>query len=227
MRLMPVEPFQTTIWSEIHRAKEKDPKAYLRFVNRYRPPVVSFLEWLSFSREDAEDLAQEVFLSILRTGVLARADPSVGQFRSLLLGVTRHIATSELRRRTAEKRGGKIDTIPIDQAVEPAQEAAEAEVFDRLWAKQLVSLALQELARENANYYRALHLQLEGLSYPEIAKQMEKSVAEVTNYIHRAREWTRRAVQRLVAEYCPGEDSRKRELEHLSKFGWKPGRVEE
>jgi RNA polymerase sigma factor (sigma-70 family) len=211
-------PFQSTVWAEIDRARQRDPAAFLEFVNRYRPAVISFLRSQGFSREDAEDLAQEAFLYIVRRDVLKKVDPSKGKFRSLILAVTKNVARNEWRHRNAVKRGRHQTTISIDQAELPVGVDPEEETFDQMWAQQLVAIALRELSVANPHYYHALRLLLEGQPHSEIAQTMGKSTTEVNNYVHRAKSWISRTVRRLIAEYCSSEKDFKDELHHLSKY---------
>jgi RNA polymerase sigma-70 factor (ECF subfamily) len=205
--------FRSTVWSEIERARDRDPQAYLHFVNRYRPAVVAYLKMRGFSAEDAEDIAQDVFLDIVKHNVLAKAEPAKGRFRTLLLAVTRNLVAKEWRRRRTRKRDAR--TVPLEEAVS-ASEAEEQERFDRAWTQQLLARALRELASENENYYRALSLHLQGRSHKEIAEEMSKSAVEVNNYVHRAKSWISRCLLALISEYCEGDF--KEELDHLSKY---------
>lgn len=212
-------PFQSTVWAEIDRARERDPEAYLNFVNKYRPALVSFLRAQGVPKDDTEDLAQEVFLYILRGKVLAKVDPKKGKFRNLILAVTRNVILNEQRRRNAVKRGRGHTTISLDQAeLSVSGPDVEDKTFDEMWARQLVALALKELSVANPHYYRALRLMLNGESYKEIARAMSKSATEVNNYIHRAKAWVARTVRRLIAEYCANDSDYRDELQHLSRY---------
>jgi RNA polymerase sigma-70 factor (ECF subfamily) len=214
-------PFQSTVWAEIDRARDRDPAAYLQFVNRYRPAVVSFLRTQGFSSEDAEDLAQEVFLLIVRHDVLERVDPKKGKFRSLILAVTKNVARNTRRDRSRQKRGGDAPQLSLDQSELPVaapESSEEQERFDRMWSQQLVAIALRELSSAHAHYYRALRLMLDGKSHQEIAQEMGKTANEVNNYVHRAKSWIGRTVRRLIVEYCASDAEFKDELRHLSKF---------
>lgn len=217
--MSPPEGFHTTIWAEIDRARRKDPNAYLTFVNRYRPPVVAYLRRRGVSADDAEDLAQEVFLAFVQGDLLSRASPARGKFRNLILAVTKKLMLLDRRRRSALKRGRGEITVPLDEAEAPA--AADQEEFDRLWAEQITRVALQELGRRHPDYRAALEFFLEGRSYAEIAKEMGRTVTQVTNYVHRARERLPEIVRELLSEYCDSEQELKEELRHLGRFEWK------
>jgi len=211
-------PFQSTVWAEIDRARDRDPAAYLEFVNRYRPAVVSFLRTQGIPAQDCEDLAQDVFLYIVRGDVLSKVDPKKGRFRNLILAVTRNVVLNEYRRRNTIKRGRGHATISLDETELQTESREESETFDKMWSRQLVATALKELSQANPQYHRALKLMLDGASQKEIAEAMEKSITEVNNYIHRAKSWISRTVQRQIAEYSVSDDDYKHELDHLSKY---------
>ena len=217
---MEMVPFQSTVWAEIDRARDRDPEAYLNFVNKYRPAVVSFLQSQGMPKSDTEDLAQEVFLYIIRGNVLSKVDPKKGRFRNLILAVTRNVILNERRRKKAVKRGRGHTTISIDQAElpVPSPDGGEDQTFDRMWSRQLVAIALKELSVANPHYYRALRLLLDGQTHKEVAHTMDKTSTEVNNYIHRAKAWITRTVRRLIAEYCTNDSDYREELEHLSKY---------
>jgi RNA polymerase sigma factor (sigma-70 family) len=208
--------FKSTVWEEIDRARARDPEAYLQFVNKYRPAVVSFLRAQGYRSEDAEDLAQEAFLDIVRYDVLSKVDRSKGKFRNLILAVTTKIALKERRRRHALKRGGEQTTISLDETPVPIPEPSRD--FDRIWVQQLVALAMRQLSAENPNYYRALALFLDGRSQKDIAREMGKSPAEANNYVHRAKAWVTRNVLRLISEYCTNDTEFQAEVDHLAEF---------
>ena len=58
------------------------------------------------SSDEAEDLAQEVFLRLFKDGVLEQADRSKGRFRHLVLAVTKNVVGNHLTYIRAKKRGG-------------------------------------------------------------------------------------------------------------------------
>ena len=51
----------------------------------YWRPIFAYICRRGYSTQDAEDLAQDFFASLLQGPLLQRADPERGRFRSLLL----------------------------------------------------------------------------------------------------------------------------------------------
>src|SRR5688572_8422206 len=99
------DAFSTTIWNTILQAKGGRITAVNQVVEKYRPPVVAFLRSRGHSMEDAEDLAQEVFLTVVRDDLLARADRERSRFRTFLLAIVQNVMANADRVRRASKRG--------------------------------------------------------------------------------------------------------------------------
>ncbi len=215
--------FESTLWSRISLVKRQDTRAVNEFILRYRAPVVNFVRNAGFGEQDAEDLAQEIFLRLTADNVLARADRDRGRFRSFLLGVTQNVMREERRRRGAEKRGGGRVPVSLDageaEMAELIPQEHREEQFDKLWVEGLVKAALGELEREKPEYYRALALHLNrGMEYQDIARQMGGKLQDVKNWIHRARARLVELVKQEVARYASSPQEYEEELAYLSKF---------
>jgi RNA polymerase sigma-70 factor (ECF subfamily) len=133
--------FESTIWTIIMKAKQKDPDALEKFVSKYRPPVIQFLISKGFSDHDSEDIAQEVFFTIFKDNVLQKADESKGRFRSLILAVTENVMKLQIRKQMTKKRGGNQKVISLDEPRTNSMDSLEyivttkreEEEFDKLW----------------------------------------------------------------------------------------------
>ena len=143
--------FPTTIWTTIRQAAADDRDALEGFAERYRTPVLRFIRSRGVSAEDAEDVCQDVFVKILRAGVLSKADAERGSFRSLLLTIARNAALDRFRRRS----GAPVEI----ETVEPATNDPE---FDREWAWHLTERALERLRDDGSPYYDVLRGHLDG-----------------------------------------------------------------
>ncbi|MCH8164604.1 MAG: hypothetical protein IH889_03240 [Planctomycetes bacterium] len=135
--------FPTTVWTRIHQAAAWDQAALQEFAQRYRPAVLEFIESRGFHTDNADDLCQDVFLRILRGGVLAKADSTRGRFRSLLLAVTTHVIQDHLRKRK-------------EVSVQDLEPPARQRDFDNAWALHLTQRALDRLRDEDSPYYKVL-----------------------------------------------------------------------
>jgi RNA polymerase sigma factor (sigma-70 family) len=217
--------FDSTIWTTIWRARNKDPKALNEFVERYKVPILHFIQRHGVPSNDAEELTQEVFLRIFKDNVLGRADRDRGRFRNLLLTLTRNVIKDDLRRRNAMKRGGHRVILSLDHAAQDEMrlgdsvgEQASEEEFDRLWVRNILKLALDKLRKENETYFTAFTLLLDEMDYKTIADRMSKSVKDIDNYIYRSKQKLIRYIQGEIAGYSSSTEEYQDEIRYLSRY---------
>jgi RNA polymerase sigma-70 factor (ECF subfamily) len=203
-----VSDFQSTLWTLIRGADRGDEAALREFALKYRAPVLAYIGRRGFARE-SEDLAQEVFLRVFQDRVLAKADPSRGRFRSLLLSVTRHVIGHHVERQLAQKR----------QPAPAAEPANADEGFDREWVGHLIEVALARLAREHPPYHEALRrFLLQGESCAAIAESLGKSEQDIHNHIHRGKKKLADYLREQVRDYSSSREDYDEEIKYLSRF---------
>jgi len=155
--------FVTTRWSLILSAangeEQKARGALAELCRTYWRPIFSFVRARGYSIEDAQDLTQDFFVTILRNNWLQHADRNRGRFRSLLLRSLQNFLINAAEKTHAHKRGGGVDFVSWDdwmretrsQLSLPAQ-AVESlppeRIFDLSWATTVVERALQRLREE-------------------------------------------------------------------------------
>jgi RNA polymerase sigma-70 factor (ECF subfamily) len=212
-----VSDFQSTMWTLIRSARAGGETALNALVGKYREPVRRFLRRHGLGDADADDLSQEVFLHVFEDGVLEKADPARGRFRSLLLAVTRHVVQHHREKEGAQKRGaGRRVPLSGDEIIASRERDAD---FDREWVANLIQVALDRLARENPNYHRALRLILFGQkSHREIAAEMGKTEDEVRNYVSRGKSRLVDAIHEEIRGYSSSNEEYADEVRYLSEF---------
>ena len=132
------------------------------------------------SATGAEDIAQEVFLTLLRQP--GRFDPARGALRSFLLAVARNLA---LKRWRDEHRWDELE----DEFATPAIDLESQETADEVGA---AVASLPPLQREVL-----ILAQYEELSLEEIARAVDTEVGTVKSRLHRARENLKRMLAPL------------------------------
>ena len=150
--------------------------AYETLVERYRPRLLGFCQHMLRSREDAEDVLQEVYVSALRA---MRADDRPIQAKPWLYKIARNRSLNHLRRRS-ELAVESMDTFESQGVARSALEAVAGK--ERL--REIVTdvHGLPETQRT------ALVLrEFDALSYTEIATTMETTVPAVKSLLVRAR----------------------------------------
>ena len=150
--------FELTRWDLIRLARDEDPADYARrqsaralnqLCEIYRAPVLAYLARRSATPHDAEDLAQEFFTQRICPELLPNAAAQKGRFRALLLVSLKNFVRDRVARDRAEKRGGKVEFVPLEEADASCNDAAGADdvCFDACWAKTVVDRALTQLRR--------------------------------------------------------------------------------
>src|SRR6187551_188255 len=142
---------------------EKDPNAFEVFYDRHGGVAYSLAYRIVGERGAAEDVTQEAFISIWRSG--ARYDAARGSVRTWMLGVVRNRAIDALRSRAG--RAPKLD-FDDDTILEhrPAEELTDTEALRRETAKELRG-ALGELPGEQSKVITLAYFG--GFSHSEIA----------------------------------------------------------
>lgn len=188
----PKEAFGVTRWSMVIRAAEMhDVRAEKDLAEICRScwhPIYGFVRRMGYSPEDAQDLTQGFFEHVLKNNVLSHADPQRGRFRSFLLGALRHFVSNEVRKQNAEKRGGRVNFVPLDAGESEnryEREIAHPETpekhFERSWAENLLQRALQALKAEYEKVgklplFTALQPFLIGSSNPNSYQELGASI---------------------------------------------------
>ena len=140
---------------------ERDAEAFEVFYDRHGGVAYSLAYRIVGSRQAAEDVTQEAFISIWRSG--ARFDPTRGSVRSWTLGIVRNRAIDALRRDS-----GKAPKLDFDDDA-LLEQLTEDEVVRRDQAAG-VRGALQELPSDQSKVIQLAYFG--GFSHSEIAEML-------------------------------------------------------
>jgi DNA-directed RNA polymerase specialized sigma24 family protein len=121
----------------------------------YWYPLYAYVRRRGFDSEDARDLTQDFFATLLAKNLFAEADRERGKFRSFLLGSLNHFLANEWDKRRALKRGGGATFLSLDAQdaedrylLEPMDELTPERLFDRRWAETLLEIVFARLRGE-------------------------------------------------------------------------------
>jgi RNA polymerase sigma-70 factor (ECF subfamily) len=157
-----------------------DREAQFETLFKYYPAVVALLLKLGFDREDARDLAQQVFLRVYQ-----RMDAYRGEAKlSYLEKVTRRLAYNAIRDRHAAKREGI--RVATDEIVELEDEHTKAP-DTTLESKENVQRLRRAVDQLGPDDQTAVRLQLAGFSYDDIAGQLGITVSALKSRLNVAR----------------------------------------
>lgn len=175
----------------LRRCRAGDEEAWGELVRRHTRRVFSIAYRFSGRVDEAEDLAQEVFVKVYQG--LTRYEPAAGTFATWISTVARNHAIDRYRRRREERARVVADSEALPGLPDPAEPQDRA--LEREERAQLVRRALRGLPLE---LREALILcDLQGLAYDEIAAALEVPLGTVKSRINRGRlELAKRLIRR-------------------------------
>ena len=119
-------------------------------------PLYAFVRRKGHPPDEAADLVQGTFLTLLDRDGLAAVAPERGRFRSFLMAACAHHLADCRDRDRAARRGGGAVLIPIDRlaaegrySAEPVNELTPERLFERRWATDLLENAVARLEAES------------------------------------------------------------------------------
>lgn len=218
--------FVTTRWSLVLSAahfgseEQKARDALAELCRTYWRPIFSFVRARGYSIEDAQDLTQDFFVTILKKNWLHHADRNRGRFRSLLLRSLQNFLINAAEKTRAHKRGGSVEFISWDDwtAEAPSQLSIPVlaldsippeRIFDLTWATSVVEHAFQRLREECESkgklwLFQALgsHLtdERDELSYANLSAELEMAETVVKKQLHNMRQRYRSLLRDEVSQ---------------------------
>lgn len=150
----------------------KDAGAFEVFYDRHSGIAYSLAYRIVGERATAEDVTQEAFVSIWRSG--ARYDLGRGSVRSWTLGIVRNRAIDALRGRAGRARKLALDDSILEQR--PAADSTDEEALRRETAEE-VRGALDELPGEQSKVIELAYFG--GFSQSEIATMLSVPLGTV------------------------------------------------
>lgn len=145
---------------------DRDPQAFEVFYDRHGGAAYSLAYRIVGNRNTAEDVTQEAFISIWRSG--ARYDRTRGSVRAWTLGIVRNRAIDALRRNAGKAPKLSFDDDAILES-RPAADFTDDEALRRDEARQ-VRGALSELPDDQSKVIQLAFFG--GFSHSEIAEML-------------------------------------------------------
>ncbi|HJZ65211.1 MAG TPA: sigma-70 family RNA polymerase sigma factor [Candidatus Acidoferrum sp.] len=182
--------------------KAGDQQSFELLLLRYRTPLVNFLYRMVRSREQAEDLAQEVFLRVYR----AREDyEPTAKFTTWLFRIATNLALNSVRDHRYQKLEISMDAPIVADAEEGDERMMEVADEHPDIEQHLVEEARKKMIRhaieklpEKQRAAVLLHKYQE-LDYAEISKILQCSESALKSLLFRAYETLRVELAPLVA----------------------------
>jgi len=178
----------------IQQLRAGDEQAFKSLVANYQDMVYNTALGIVQNSEDAEDVAQEVFIQVYRSIDQFKGDARLSTW---IYRITTTKALDHIRSRRRKKRFAFITSLfgPNDELVhEPVDFQHPGVTLDRKEQAALLFRMIEQLP-ENQKVAFTLH-KTEDLSYQEIAEVMKLSVSAVESLLFRARQNLRKLLEK-------------------------------
>ena len=173
------------------RVKHGDLQAFEELVQKYQHPIVNLAFRMLRDLDEAEDLAQNVFLRVFQSAARYQAS---AKFSTWIFTIARRLCLNEIRRRARHPAQSLESTQPGDPDQAPRQ-YPDGKTFSPPQAflhRELEQKIQQALAALPDKQRLAIALcREEDLSYEDIARVLGCSLSAAKSLIHRGRETLR------------------------------------
>lgn len=227
-------PFVTTQWSVVVAAQGSSPAADAaleKLCRIYWWPLYGFVRRNGYAPEDAQDLTQGFFASLLERRDLDVVRREKGRLRSYLLVSLKNFIAKKRRRDLTIKRGRGRALVSLDELLERegaepcALEALSADrIYERDWALRLLEQVLTQLGAEyEAAGNHTLFVDLKELfadeperpSQAEVARKLSMNENALKQAFHRFRRRYRELLRAEIAQTVALAGDVEDELRHL------------
>jgi DNA-directed RNA polymerase specialized sigma24 family protein len=211
--------FVTTRWSVVLSAGRKSSphseRALAELCQTYWYPLYAFVRRKGHGKEDAEDLTQAFFETVLENNPLEGLTSERGRFRAFLLAAMKNFLANDWDRKNRQKRGGGALHLSLDWQdadaryhLEPEDPASPETLFDREWALALLRRVVDRLGEEcaangKAEFFDAVKELLVGgdaEGYGTIAGQLGMDAGAARVAVHRLRRRNRELLREEIAQ---------------------------
>jgi RNA polymerase sigma-70 factor (ECF subfamily) len=187
------------------RVRDDDNAAFSQLVANYQHRLVGVMHHLLHNTEEAEDLAQEVFMRVYRT---RKKYTPKAKFSTWLFTIANNLALNALRNRQRKPvvaldvhESGPLGPRPAEQLVRNFRDPAPSTNLQQAELTARIRLALTKL---NDRQQMAVILnKFEDMGYAEIAEVMGLTSKAVKSLLSRARARLREELQDYI--YMNGE----------------------
>ena len=182
----------------IQQLRAGDELAFKSLVENYQDLVYNTALGVVQNSEDAEDVAQEVFIQVFRSIDQFKGDARLSTW---IYRITTTKALDHIRSRKRKKRFAFITSLfgPNDELIhEPVDFQHPGVTLDRKEQAALLFRMIEQLP-DNQKVAFTLH-KTEELSYQEIADVMQLSVSAVESLLFRARQNLRKLLEKYYAQ---------------------------
>lgn len=228
--------FNTTCWHVVTSSRDQDSavrhESLGELYRAYWYPLFAYLRRKGHSQDQAADYVQGFFLEMIDKDFLATVSPEKGRFRWFMMSAVGRYVSKQTAKQMAQKRGGGKATFSLDvekaeqrYQQEPVEDWTPEKLFDRRWALEVLSKALETLRADHETRGKlALYQELQGTlagealtseACDEIGAKLEMSPVAVKVAAHRLKDKYRKALIDVVSQTLTDQESVEDELDKL------------
>jgi RNA polymerase sigma factor (sigma-70 family) len=227
----------TTHWSVVLAAARRDTTrahdALANLCQTYWHPLYTYIRRRGSSPQDAEDLTQGFFASLLERKAVSTVNPEKGRFRSFLLASLNHFLSDQWDKARAQKRGAdkivSFDTQIAETWLNQAssENLTPEEAFELRWAVTLLEEVYRKLEEEHrrqckADLFDVLRTTLAGpgnsAPYAELGHRLGMNEGAVKVAVHRLRQRYRTLLRETIAKTVTTDAEVEEELRYLLRI---------
>jgi RNA polymerase sigma-70 factor, ECF subfamily len=169
--------------------RDDNAAAFEELVVRYQSHLVTVLRHMVGDADQAEDLANEVFMRVYRS---RKTYEPGAKFATWLFTIAHHVAANALRTRSRRPEvmlgpaeSGARGVTPLDVMLQASSGQMPARQLDKAEIRDMVRAAVESLGERQR--MAVLLSKFENMSYADIAETMQLSTQAVKSLLSRAR----------------------------------------
>ncbi len=187
----------------VERLRQRDERAFNELVRAYEARVFGLVLRMLGRRDEAEDVAQEVFVQVFKAIDQFRGDSKLSTW---VFRITVNLCKNRTKYLSRRHDGahGELDAMEAHAPLDLAKGSSVAHVArpdEELSGRQIEAIVQRAIAGLEPDFREVLLLRdVEDLSYEQIAEITGLPDGTVKSRIHRARAQLRDAVERATGE---------------------------
>lgn len=180
--------------------KRGNQQSFEELIGRYSTRAFSMAQRLTRSKQDAEEVLQDVFVTVYRK---IKGFEGKSSFSSWLYRVTVNASLMKLRKKRQDQ------SVPLEDLVPQMKETAvvrvpEGQEVDAITLRNQLKDALDSAIRKLPDDYRPVFVlrDVDGLTNREVGKILNLTVPAVKSRLHRSRIMLRRKLLKVYRDFA-------------------------
>jgi len=185
----------------IAEVRDGNQQSFEELIGRYSNKVFSLASRLTRNAEDAEEVLQDVFVTVHRK---IESFEGKSSFSSWLYRVTVNAAFMKLRKRKQDQSVA-LEEVMQQSHVLPALKSPESAYVDSQSIRNEMLEALECAIRKLPDDYRPVFIlrDVDGLTSKEVGRLLDLTIPAVKSRLHRSRLMLRRRLNRFFTDQKP------------------------